>query len=79
MKLKSLLITAITIIAVVAISDLMLTQLAFGQQLTIAKNYRPAEGQPHPDFTLPAIDDGRKIALSQFRGKKVVLIHFASW
>ena len=49
------------------------TEFASGQ------SYRPRVGEVHPDFTLPAIDDGRAISLSQFRGKKVLLIHFASW
>ncbi len=41
--------------------------------------YRPTVGQPHPDFVLPAIDDRRPVALSSFRGRKVLLVHFASW
>jgi cytochrome oxidase Cu insertion factor (SCO1/SenC/PrrC family) len=36
-------------------------------------------GQLHPDFTLPAINDRAPISLSSFRGKKVLLIQFASW
>lgn len=36
-------------------------------------------GQIFPDFVLPAIDDRRPVALSDFRGKKVLLIEFASW
>jgi hypothetical protein len=44
-----------------------------------AATYAPQLGRRHADFTLPAIDDGRPVALSQFRGKKVLLIHFASW
>lgn len=36
-------------------------------------------GSPHAAFTLPTIDDGRPISLQQFRGKKVLLIQFASW
>ena len=39
----------------------------------------PQVGQPHPDFTLPRIDNGRAVSLSQFRGHKVLLIQFASW
>ena len=35
-------------------------------------------GQRHPDFELPTLD-GRLARLSDFHGKKVVLIHFASW
>jgi hypothetical protein len=45
----------------------------------VARAYHPRIGQPHADFTLPAIDDGRPVSLSDFRGKKVLLIHFASW
>ena len=49
----------------------------WGQE--IASTYKPVVGQPHPDFALPAIDDGRRVALSDFRGQKVLLFHFASW
>jgi peroxiredoxin len=41
--------------------------------------YAPQVGQTHPDFTLPNIVDRTPVSLSQFRGKKVLLIHFASW
>ena len=44
-----------------------------------ADQYRPRVGQRHPDFTLPAISDGKPVSLSQYRGKKVLLIQFASW
>jgi len=46
---------------------------------TGAAAYSPQVGQPHPDFTLPSIADGRPVSLSQFRGKKVLLVHFSSW
>lgn len=36
-------------------------------------------GQIYPDFVLPAIDDRRPVALSDYRGKKVILIEYASW
>ena len=39
----------------------------------------PKPGQSHPDFVFPAIGDGRPVALSDFRGKKILLIEFASW
>lgn len=39
----------------------------------------PTVGERHPDFTLPGIADGKPVALSDFRGKKVLLIQFASW
>ena len=35
-------------------------------------------GQRHPDFELPILD-GELARLSDYRGKKIVLIHFASW
>ena len=41
--------------------------------------YRPKVGTYHVDFRLPRIDDGQKVELSELRGKKVMLIHFASW
>ena len=42
-------------------------------------SYAPKVGEKHPDFTLPRIDDGAPVSLSNFRGKKVLLIQFASW
>ena len=44
-----------------------------------AGGYAPRVGQPHPDFVLPSITDGRPVTLSQFRGRKVLLVHLASW
>ena len=44
-----------------------------------AAGYSPRVGQPHPDFVLPSITDRQPVSLSQFRGKKVLLVHFASW
>jgi hypothetical protein len=35
-------------------------------------------GQMHPDFMLPKIDGGH-LRLSDYRGKKILLFHFASW
>ena len=39
----------------------------------------PKVGQRHPDFTLPDISNGKPVSLSDFRGKKVLLIQFSSW
>ena len=39
----------------------------------------PAVGERHPDFTLADISTGKPVSLSDFRGKKVLLIQFASW
>ena len=44
-----------------------------------AEVYSPQVGKRHPDFTLPRISDRQPMSLSQFRGKKVLLIQFASW
>jgi hypothetical protein len=44
-----------------------------------AVTYEPVVGQPHPDFILPSIEDRAAIQLSDFRGKKVLLVNFASW
>jgi hypothetical protein len=41
--------------------------------------YAPRVGERHPDFTLPTIDNRTQTSLSGFRGKKVLLIQFASW
>jgi hypothetical protein len=46
---------------------------------TRAEEYSPSVGERHADFTLPNIEDSKPVSLSQFRGKKVLLIHFASW
>ena len=44
-----------------------------------ADGYSPSVGQVYPDFTLPGIADREPVSLSQFRGRKVLLVHFASW
>jgi hypothetical protein len=44
-----------------------------------AEGYAPQVGERHADFTLPSIEDGKPVSLSQFRGQRVLLIHFASW
>lgn len=41
--------------------------------------YSPKKGEAHPDFILPSIEDGKAMQLSDLRGKKVLLMHFASW
>ena len=41
--------------------------------------YAPKIGERHPDFTLPTIGDRTPVSLSNFHGKKVLLIQFASW
>ena len=36
-------------------------------------------GQPFPDLTLPALEDGRPASIRDYRGQKVILHVFASW
>jgi hypothetical protein len=58
---------------------LALTIFASIPFIAYAAGSNPEPGQPHPDFIFPAIDDGRPVTLSQFRGQKILLIEFASW
>lgn len=44
-----------------------------------AAPYAPRVGQKHVEFTLPEVRTGKPVSLSDFRGKKVLLIQFASW
>ena len=39
----------------------------------------PAVGRPYGALVLPDIRTGRPVELASFRGKKVLLIEFASW
>ena len=41
-----------------------------------ADNGRPAEGTPAPDFALPSQVGDAPIRLSDFRGKKNVVLYF---
>ena len=38
-----------------------------------------AVGERYPDLTLANIADGQPVSLAGYRGKKVLLIQFASW
>ena len=46
---------------------------------SVPLKYRPVVGEPHPDFILPGTEDDKPRRLSDYRGKKVLLVHFASW
>lgn len=46
---------------------------------TAALPYSPRVGEPYPQIVLPTIEGDRVVALSSFRGQKVLLVHFASW
>jgi hypothetical protein len=68
----------------ITIRKLSLLMLACGclcllAATSYAEGYSPRLGQVHPDFTLPSVVDHKPVSLSQFRGQKVLLIHFASW
>lgn len=39
----------------------------------------PRVGERYADFTLADIATGEAVSLSDFRGKRVLLIQFASW
>ena len=56
-------------------SLLVLGLLIFGPFSTAAMSSALDVGDKAPEFTLPATT-GEKISLSQFRGKKLVLIEF---
>jgi hypothetical protein len=45
----------------------------------LAQGYAPKVGERHPELTLPDIQTGKPVSLAGFRGKKVLLVHFASW
>ncbi len=58
-----------------AIANLLLTALLVGVLLLPGIAMAVTVGQPAPDFTLQSTT-GKAISLSQFRGKKMVLIEF---
>jgi len=61
---------------------LLITALIALLLLTTAAYAGPAQTQvdaPFPDLVLPTIDGQDAVRLSDHRGKKVLLIEFASW
>ena len=85
--------TSILSSSIAALIGIMLIAPAFGASAAYKDNiYNPGQlkpidselkvsvGEPAPDFTLPSVS-GEKISLSQFRGKKNVVISFvpAAW
>jgi len=66
----SLLIAGLCCLATTSLADSLSDQ---------SRKYQPQVGQPHADFVLPNIENGEHVWLSQYRGKKILLIHFASW
>lgn len=62
----------------------IVTALCFmaGLALTSGVSAQPGRitvGQPLPDLRLPTVERDATVALSQFRGKRLLLIEFASW
>jgi hypothetical protein len=61
-------------------SALLLTLVGLGSAGPApADGPAPQVGRRHAEFTLPDIRTGKPVALADFRGKKVLLIQFASW
>ena len=46
---------------------------------SVAKGYDLQVGQPFPDIRLPSLADGRPLSIRDLRGKKTLLMIFASW
>ncbi|MBI3655074.1 MAG: hypothetical protein HY232_01480 [Acidobacteria bacterium] len=60
----------ISLVAAIAIhASLYAANLSIGTEV----------GQVYPNYILPSLSDGRPLALSQFRGRKIILHQFASW
>ncbi len=60
-------------------THVLLCVLAAAVPAEKADVYRPEVGQPHPAFVLPEIRSGESVSLDKYRGRKVLLFHFASW
>jgi hypothetical protein len=61
------------------VSALVLAGLTLLGGSATAQDIGFEEGQFLPDFELPTIDGERTTRLSELRGKRVLLIQFASW
>ena len=53
---------------------LCLTSFAWAEPVRVGTKV----GEMHPDFSLPDVED-KQVQLTAYRGKKVLLFHFASW
>ena len=59
---------------------ILLSCLVFGMGVSLARGgISLNEGEPLPDFKLPAAGDGKLMSVSDFRGSKLMLHLFASW
>ena len=50
-----------------------------GDELAIPARPRPAVGKSFGQLVLPTLDGSRSVSLDVYRGRKVLLIEFASW
>jgi hypothetical protein len=39
----------------------------------------PAPGEAYPAYVLPSLENGSPLSIARFRGRKVLLLQFASW
>ncbi|HVP10678.1 MAG TPA: hypothetical protein VMV94_05750 [Phycisphaerae bacterium] len=62
-----------------AVPLLLVAWLSAGPHEALAWSYPPESGKVHPQIVLYTLDGDRTLALSSLRGKKVLLVHFASW
>jgi hypothetical protein len=67
-------ITAI-LLAVLILSPPAVGHAQRGDEITVGMR----EGQLFPDYTLRTMRTGELKSLSSFRGKKILLLQFASW
>ena len=74
--MQNLSISKIAVGSLLAITFALLSPQSTYSQ---AARYAPVAGELHADFSLPSIEDRKAIKLSDFRGKKLLLFHFASW
>jgi hypothetical protein len=61
-------------------AQLLVTAVLLAAAIPVSADpYAPRVGRRQPDFTLPDIATGKPVSLSDFSGKKLLLIHFSSW
>lgn len=61
------------------IASLWLLAAATAAVAEPGKTYPPPVGKEHPQIVLWNVEHTETISLGAFRGRKVLLIHFASW
>ncbi len=54
---------------------LCLTSCAWAEPVRVVTKV----GEMHPDFWFPGVERKQAVLLTSYRGKKVLLFHFASW